>query len=138
MGQLIRFSESVSLAIHALMHLAATGEGRLANLEGIATAYPMSKAHLSKIMQRLGKAGLVRAVRGPRGGYALSDSPEKVTLLQIYEAIEGKVASSACMLGRPVCAAGACQLGNFVGDLQVRLGNYLAETSLGILIAGPA
>lgn len=136
LGQLIRFPDSVTMAIHAVMRLSAIGEGQLANLKEIAMTFEVSEAHLSKVMQRLGKAGLVRAVRGPQGGYALASAPGEVTLLQVYEAIEGKVVLNACLLPRPICRAGTCDLGTFVCDLQIKLRDYLAETTLGALIAG--
>lgn len=136
MGQLIKFSDSVTMAIHAVMCLSAIGEGQMANLNEIARAFKVSQAHLSKVMQRLGKAGLVRALRGPQGGYALASSPGEVTLLQVYEAIEGKVVLNACLLPRQICAAGTCGLGTIVCDLQIKLRDYLAGTTLGALIAG--
>ncbi|MBM3268800.1 MAG: Rrf2 family transcriptional regulator [Candidatus Sericytochromatia bacterium] len=138
MSQLIRFSEQATIAIHAMTHLASTGPEQLATLKVMAAAYKVSEAHLAKVMLRLGKAGLVRAVRGPQGGYALSGTPEETTLLQVYEAIEGEVVPSACLFRRPVCAAGACDLGNLVCSLETRLRDYMARTSLSAMVGTPA
>src|SRR5262249_48704154 len=44
--------------------------------------------HLAKVMQVLGRAGLVRAVRGARGGYQFSGNARRTTLLDVIELFE--------------------------------------------------
>ena len=61
----IKVSEAVSIAIHALVLLAANPTGRLSAKE-IADTFKISGAHLAKVLQRLGKADMVKSVRGPQ------------------------------------------------------------------------
>ena len=92
----LRVSEATSLALHAMALL--TGDGsRPLSCHEMAEALQVSEAHLSKVLQRLGKQGFVSSLRGPKGGFRLARDPEDVSLLEIYEAIEGPVQFSNCL-----------------------------------------
>src|ERR1039457_5676018 len=77
----------------------------------IATDQGVSQAHLSKVMQRLVKFGLLTSRRGPGGGFLLGRAPETITLLEILEAMDGPMSDNKCMLGRKKCLYGGCALG---------------------------
>ena len=59
--------------------------------------------YLAKIMRRLVKKGLVRAMVGPDGGYALRRPPGEISLREIYEAIEGEIRMVDCMDKNSIC-----------------------------------
>lgn len=130
MADLIKFSESSTIGLHAMLHLAAHAQEGPVQMRVVAEAFRVSEAHLSKVMQRLVKAGLIRASRGPSGGYMLCLLPGEVTLLQVYEAIEGELAIRHCLFGQAVCLSGCCGLGSLVGQLTGELRTYLARTTL--------
>ena len=88
MANLVRISESASLSLHAAALLARRADERVPNQE-IAAALHASEHHLAKVMQQLVRAGVTRSTRGPKGGFQLSQSSEKITLLQLFEAVEG-------------------------------------------------
>lgn len=60
-------------------------------------------AHLAKIVQALRRAGLVRTWRGAGGGVTLALPPEKVTLRQVIEAVEGPIALNRCLIEPGTC-----------------------------------
>ena len=91
MASIIQISEAASLALHSMVLLAASPERSL-TVKEITGRTLVSEAHLSKVMQRLAKAGLVKSTRGPKGGFVLGDSGLSISLLSIFEAIEGPVA----------------------------------------------
>jgi len=64
----LRFSQSTDLAIHGLWALACLETGRFIFLSDIASRQHVSESYLSKVFQRLTRAGLTRAMRGKRGG----------------------------------------------------------------------
>ena len=139
-GGVVHISEAANLAIHAMVLMAADPERPL-RVSRAARALPVSGNHLAKVMQRLGRAGLVTSVRGPRGGFRLRRSPAGVTLLDVYEAIEGRLPSRHCLLGRRRCA-GECVLGRFVekatSDFKVQLGRTRLSDVAGALSWGDA
>ena len=133
MASVLRVSDAASIGLHAMVLLAASPERLLSNHE-IATQLKVSEAHLSKVLQRLSRAGFVRATRGPRGGFRLDRPADEVTLLDVYEAIEGPVEPSSCLLGKPVCNGASCIFAGFIEEADRRIREYLASTTLRRLV----
>ncbi len=115
------------------MALLAAREKEILPTRKIAEELGVSEAHLSKVLQRLTKVGLVRATRGARGGYSLEKSAEEVTLLQVYEAIDGPLRPSDCLLGHHKCNGSECILGELVGSINHQVADHLAGKRLGDL-----
>jgi len=130
MSNILHFSEASSLALHAIIHMAAR-HGELVPSRDIAEALAASEAHLQKVLQRLVKVGILASTRGPRGGFKLDRPLERITLLDVYEAVEGPLPVSACLFARPKCDGARCLFGNFVKDTTSRIREYLAGTNLG-------
>ena len=129
MTSVLRISEAASIGMHTMGVLADHPE-ELFSTGRIAELLDVSEAHLSKVLQRLTHAGLVRSVRGPRGGFALARDSGAVTLLDVYEAIDGPLHRSGCLLGRAACVGRGCILGGLVASVNEEVGRYLRETRL--------
>ncbi len=129
MTTMLRISEAASLAIHAMVVIAREPE-TVHSTHGVATALGVSEAHLAKVMQRLTRAGLVNSVRGPKGGFVPAKPADDVTLLEIYEAIEGPFEPKGCLLKKPVCNGTDCILGRLLGNVNREISEYLANTKL--------
>lgn len=129
MSNLLKLSESASLAFHALALLARSPERRFSNAE-IAEVLHASPNTLSKVMQRLVKAELAGAAPGPRGGFALGERGSAVHLLEIYEAIEGPLGNPCCLLGTPACDGHGCVLGGLVESVHLEVRRYFEKTTL--------
>jgi Rrf2 family protein len=89
---------SSQLAIFAVLELAANSDRQLSVSE-IGSKYGISNHHLAKVMHVLGRAGLVRSVRGAGGGYQFSGNMRRTTLLDIIQLFENL--SSADETGAP-------------------------------------
>ena len=129
MSTMLKVSEAASLALHTMRHLAENADSRL-TAKGIASALHVSGAHLSKVLQRLARAGLVKSVRGPKGGFTLGKDPGEITLLDVYELVEGPLAVSPCLLERPICTDGGCMFGDLIETVNGLVAKRLAETAL--------
>lgn len=132
MPNALRISEAASLAMHTVVYLAARPE-ELASVGVIAGTLGASEAHLSKVMQRLAHGGIVRSIRGPKGGFALQRPADNLTLLEVYECIEGPLTASHCLLGKPVCT-GQCILGNMMHSVNAEVREYLSSHRISQLI----
>jgi len=132
--KLIKFPEAASLGIHAAVMLAG-GNGR-ASAKELAERLSASEAHLAKVMQRLVHEGIVESTRGPKGGFALARPAGEVTLLEIYQAIEGAVEPASCVFGAPVCGRKRCVFRGVTEELDGRLRAYLANATLSDLAEG--
>jgi len=132
MSSVLKISEAAILALHSMAYL-ATKPGKLSSTKEIATKLRSSEAHLSKVLQRLSKTGLVKSIRGPKGGFILGKASDEISLLEIYESIDGQLVSSKCLFGDPFYSADACILGGLLGAIDEQVREYLTGTKLNTL-----
>ncbi len=129
MSSMLKISEAAVLALHGMAFLAEDPD-KLSSTKEIATKLRVSEAHLSKVLQRLTKAGLVKSMRGPKGGFMLARTSSEISLLEVYESIEGKLVSSECLFGDPVYNTDECILGGLLGSIDRQVRDYLTGTKL--------
>jgi len=127
--RVLSISEAGSLAIHGIM-LVAGGGGELVSAKSIAEELSVSEAHLSKVFHRLARAGMVTGVRGPKGGFRLARPAGEITLLEVYETIEGPLADTHCVFGESQCRLGGCVFGTLMADVTQLVRSRLAPTTL--------
>ncbi len=132
MSKIVMISEAASLAIHAMVLIARSKQS--INVTRIAGQMGASRNHLAKVMQRLVKDGFVRSTRGPAGGFVLNKSPEDITLLNIYESIEGPVELSGCPLDHKICAIGQCLMEGVINEATALVIKHFSAKSLSDLI----
>ena len=128
MSALLRISEAAVLAVHTAALLAGE-EGRVMTTQEVAGFLNASAAHLSKVLQRLSKTGLVTSVRGPKGGFTLAKPARDVTLLEVYEAMDGPLPERECLLEAAVCG-GDCILGDVLKNLGCIVKDHMSRTTL--------
>lgn len=90
--------KTAEYALRAVVLLARTPE-RALSAEEIATSGQVPRRYAHKVLQALVRAGLVRSQPGPGGGYALRQSPEQLTMLEILNAVEPLSRIHRCPLG---------------------------------------
>ena len=93
------------------------GEGPI-TLKSICAERDLPKQYLVKLFSLLTKADIITAVRGKRGGYVLSREPDRISLLEVIEAIEGPVALNHCQHTPPRCNEVGCPMRTMWCDLQ--------------------
>lgn len=101
----LRFSQSTDLAIHGLWALARLETGRFILLSDIAGRQNVSESYLSKVFQRLTRAGLTRAMRGKRGGYTLARPPAAITVGDVVRAMDPEPPMYQCLAQERCCEA---------------------------------
>lgn len=129
MSSVLKISEAASLAMHAAALLAANPERPYSTRE-MAEMLLVSEAHLSKVLQQMARAGLVRSARGPGGGFRLGRPSSRIRLLEIYELIEGRLTRTDCLLATKACSGGGCIFGGFLESVNRQFRDYLAKTPL--------
>ena len=85
----MRLSRQVKYALCGIFDLAYNGAGGPVRVQTIGERQRIPRRFLEQIFQRLRKAELVEGKRGPGGGYVLTRAPEKISLRDVVEAIEG-------------------------------------------------
>ncbi len=91
----MRLSRHAHYAIRTVLDLSLRERGRSAE---IARRQGIPQAYMAKIVQGLGKAGILRTHRGTRGGVELARDPAAVTLRDVIEATEGPLALNLCIV----------------------------------------
>ena len=127
---MLKISDAVNLAFHAMLLLSTKLQGGQLSVQELAETLRVSDNPLSKVMQRLSKAGLVGSRRGPRGGFYLAKDPASIRLSDIYAVIEGPLPPAACLLEKPLCDGQCCLLGNLLASVQQQIRDQLDGTTL--------
>ena len=91
MNTVVRFSEAASIALHGTILIAKSD--KYLNVTKIAEVMGGSRHHVAKVMQRLSKEGYIKSMRGPTGGFVMTRKPDEITLLDLYQAVEGRVSN---------------------------------------------
>jgi len=83
----VKLQKNTLLALYSALEFAGRPGAQLSAAE-IAAKYRVSPHHLAKVLRALGRAGLVRAARGARGGYRFAGNTRRVTLMDVIELFE--------------------------------------------------
>jgi FeS assembly SUF system regulator len=79
----------------------------------ISTATGIALPTVSKVLKSLLKAEILSSIRGAKGGYALVQPPEKITVASVITALEGPIALTECSALEDSCEqVSGCQIGN--------------------------
>ncbi len=128
MGKIFAMSEAASIAIHSMVLIARSENG--INAVRIAEMTGFSKNHISKVLQRLVKNDMLKSVRGPSGGFTLKKHPQRISLLNIYESIEGPLEIMDCPLSNEICNFDRCIMGNIGTNLTIEFKDFLKNKTL--------
>lgn len=127
----MQITRAAEYGVLGLMRLGREDGRAVAMIDDLSRAEKIPKSFLAKIFQDLARAGLVRSTRGAGGGFALAKSPGEITILEIVEAIEGKIVFQRCRQEKPDCEhAGGCALCSLFERAQDGLKEALTRTTL--------
>lgn len=121
------------------LHLAKSGNTRPRPARDVAEQEGLPPDYVEQILLKLRRAGLVRSVRGARGGYLLARAPETVSVKDVVEAAEHRTFEVNCDV-YPVNAArcqanGGCAIRPMWRALQRRIDDFLEAVTLTDLAA---
>ena len=100
---MLQITRDGEYAVRAVLHMCGQPMGALSLISEIAEVQEVPRSYLSKIMQHLVRAGLVKSRRGAKGGFFLARRPEEITLRQAIEAIEGPIFLNVCLIKKSEC-----------------------------------
>jgi Rrf2 family protein len=103
----MQYSIGCEYAIHGLLYLAMRPPAEVVLVTDVANAQNLPTSYLAKVFQLLAKAGLVKSFRGAHGGYMLALPPEKITLRDVTQAIEGSTPLYNPLSSRRECGLAA-------------------------------
>lgn len=131
----MKLSTKALYGTRAMMELAMHSGEEPIQLKDIAKRQRISLSYLEHLVTPLIAAGLVKSIRGARGGVILARASEEIRLREIFEALEGPVTIVDCLTGADCPVSGACATQDVWGDLKVAMDNILSSTTLKDLAA---
>lgn len=93
----MKISTKGRYALRLMLDLALHGSDAPVRIKDIAARQDISDKYLEQIISSLNKAGYVKSIRGPQGGYKLARDPESYTVGMILRLTEGSLAPVACL-----------------------------------------
>lgn len=84
-------------ALRLMLDLAINENGTPIRIKEISERQNISDKYLEQIISTLTKAGYVRSLRGPQGGYHLAKHPKEYTVGSILRLTEGSLSPVACL-----------------------------------------
>lgn len=128
----MKISQAAAYALHAMMYMVRHTTQLPVMTSTIAKAEGIPPGYLAKIFQRLVKAGLVRSQRGRRRGYVFAKPPEEISLLELFEVMEGGTLFEDCLLRH--CECGGTPQNCYIYALWIsttrKIRKLLAETTV--------
>jgi len=133
----MRLSTKGRYAVTAMMDLAIHNHQGPVTLAHISVSQGISNSYLEQLFSKLRKNGLVKGVRGPRGGYRLARAPADITVADIISAVDEKVDATRCG-GKENCQDGErCLTHELWEDLSSRLYQFLDSITLAQYVDKP-
>ena len=96
---MLALTKKVGYGLIAMTHLARAPEGELYSARKIAEMFGVPTSLLMNILKELATEGLVRSVRGAKGGYCLARDPSEISLADVITALEGPIKLAECVTG---------------------------------------
>ena len=127
----MRLSTKGRYGVRAMLDLTLNFSKEPVLLRDIATRLEVSEKYLEHSMSSLRNAGLVRSIRGARGGYILAKPPSEIKLSEIMEVLEGSMAPVECVDDTEVChRANICVTRDIWVKMKEAIDNILESTTL--------
>jgi Rrf2 family transcriptional regulator, iron-sulfur cluster assembly transcription factor len=132
------FSKSCEYALRGVLYLAVNSTTEyIIDAKNLAEALSIPQPYLSKVLQKLSKQNLISSVKGPHGGFFLSEDNLQNSVLQIIECIDGEMSLKSCVMGLETCSSNSpCLLHRDVLAFRDGLKNALAQKSISAFISG--
>jgi Rrf2 family iron-sulfur cluster assembly transcriptional regulator len=127
----MRLTRAGEYAVRCVMCLTSNGGTEaVVSRQFIADCGDIPSHFLAKIAQQLSRAGIIEILQGARGGYRLLVPPEKLSLLDVIEAIIGEIFLNDCVIRPESChASSICTVNNVWMQARDQLRETLAQVT---------
>jgi Rrf2 family protein len=132
----MQLTRAADYAVRIMVHMATLPSGSRQNLTALAEAGDVAGHFLSKVLQSLSHAGLIDSQRGLNGGFSLAKPAEQITVLDIVEAIEGRLLLNVCLAPGESCGRKSwCPTHAVWAEAQLAMAGVLRRATIASLAA---
>lgn len=100
---MLRLSTKCQYGVRAMFEIAIRYNSGPVTIKEISRKQDVSVAYLEQILNQLRKAGIIKSVKGPGGGYILDKEPGSISIGTILRELEGPVAITSCLDPKEGC-----------------------------------
>ena len=126
----MRLTTKGRYAVTAALDLAIHYNDGPVNLAAISERQFISLSYLEQLFAKLRRADIVKSVRGPGGGYILSQSPSDITIRQIIEAVDDSINANRCRGHRNCRNGNMCLAHCLWSNLSDHIRSFLGDITL--------
>jgi Rrf2 family protein len=127
----MQVTRAVDYGLRALVVMSRKPMGIRFSLQELADDGDLPRNYLVKVLKLLANTGIVQSHRGIKGGFTLGREPEKISMRQIVESIDGPVSMIHCLTDAHSCAkVGMCSVEAYFDRLRSRVLQDMEATSL--------
>ena len=130
----MKLSTKSRYGVRAIFDIAYYSGGLPTQVKEISKRQEVTPRYLEQIFQKLKRAGIVKSIRGPKGGYFLARKADKITVGDVVRATEGSIDPVFCVRaprGRKRCSReGHCVTQVIWRETGQRMGEYLDSVTV--------
>lgn len=131
----MKLSTRARYGTRALLDLAIHQDEAPIALKDVAQRQQISVQYLEHLITPLITAGIVRSVRGPKGGVSLAKPPKQIVLSEIFQILEGSIAPVECIDNPKVCPRSeSCVTRDIWDEMKKAMNGVLESTTLENLV----
>jgi Rrf2 family transcriptional regulator, cysteine metabolism repressor len=131
----MRVSTKFRYGLRAMLDIAQNESKGPVLVRTIADRQNISKKYLDNLLVSLKNSGLLRSVRGAKGGYSLAKSASKITVADIAIALEGPPNLIDCVVDPSLCPrVTTCPTNEFWREMSEALEHFMEKTTLEYLV----
>jgi len=131
------FSQTTEYALRAVVWLASQKAEPQTTMQ-IAATTRVPPGYLSKVLQALARANLVNSQRGLYGGFTLTRPPDKISVLEVINAVDPIHRIESCPLGLKAHGTQLCALHRRLDDAIAHIQKAFSESTIADLLAEPS
>jgi Rrf2 family iron-sulfur cluster assembly transcriptional regulator len=137
----MKISTQIRYGVRALCDIAATSTETPTQINQISARQDISARYLEQIFNKFKKAGILKSVRGPYGGYLLAKNPQSLTIGDIIRAIDGKdIELVLCLVQKkdstkPCKRLGTCIVSEVWGEASTTLMTFFNSITINQICA---
>jgi len=99
----MQLTRAADYGVRVMIQLAVPSAGGRVSLPALAHATGTPESFLSKVLQALGRAGLITSRRGQSGGFRITQRGSMATMREVIEAIDGSICLNVCLMHGRSC-----------------------------------
>lgn len=137
----MKISTKIRYGVRALCEIAYSSAATPSQIKGISARQGISARYLEQIFKKFRKAGIIKSVRGPLGGYLLAKKPKEITVGDIIRAIDGQDIELVFCSGtkktskKPCDRIGKCVVSEVWDEASKKLMNYFNSVTINQICA---